>query len=75
MKTIISISIFTLLAVGSFATISADNCQQDAYKLLESHNKQCYATYGKNGEKDRDGWKKCKRQGKEKYEAARAKCK
>ena len=73
MKTFQIISVISLFIAAAFTSVSAE-CQEDAYKLLENHNKQCYATYGKNGEKDRDGWKKCKRQGKEKYEAARAKC-
>lgn len=50
-------------------------CDQDAYKLLERENKKCYASFGRNGEKNRNGWKKCKHAAKEKYRAARAKCK
>ena len=65
-------SVFILAGLIS-GPVFAD-CYQDAYKLLERENKKCYAAFGRNGEKDRTGWKKCKYTAKGKYQDARAKC-
>lgn len=63
-----------LAAFLGTAPLQAD-CAQDAYKTLAADNQKCYAAYGRNGEKDRTKWKKCKYNAKDKYHAARKKCK